>query len=213
MSESFVNQVTLDCLLNKHQYNKYLFNKTEKVSNRKDKKFYRKRIFSLTKELLLTKERPEFLFPDVEYAFDNYVNSCIQYFKTIDSNDIIQNEYSSFVGIATLSNITGLADDDADDEAFQCKEDADKLLMRSINISKPSLDNFVKTKLTKKAEEMVLPKQKDINLADPILKTKGVLKFDKKKNITNKYDEANDSKKIKEDKNKTTQNTQKPEQI
>ena len=211
MSESFINQVTLDCLLNKQQYNKYLFNKTEKVSNRKDKKFYRKRIFSLTKELLLTKERPEFLFPDVEYAFDNYVNSCIQYFKTIDSNDIIQNEYSSFVGIATLSNITGLADDDDDDEDFQSKEDADKLLMRSINISKSSLDNFVKTKLTKKAEEMVLPKQKDINLADPILKTKGVLKFDKKKNITNKYDEANGSEKIKEDKNKTTQNTQKPE--
>ena len=213
MSESFKNQVTLDCLLNKQQYNKYLFNKTEKVSNRKDKKFYRKRIFSLTKELLLTKEKPDFLFPDVEYAFDNYVNSCIQYFKTIDSNDIIQNEYSSFVGIAALSNITGLADDDAYDEDFQSKEDADKLLMRSINISKSSLDNFVKTKLTKKAEEMVLPKQKDINLADPILKTKGVLKFDKKKNITNKYDEANDSKKIKEAKNKTTQNTQKPEQI
>lgn len=211
MSESFINQVTLDCLLNKQQYNKYLFNKTEKVSNRKDKKFYRKRIFSLTKELLLTKERPEFLFPDVEYAFDNYVNSCIQYFKTIDSNDIIQNEYSSFVGIATLSNITGLADDDDDDEDFQSKEDADKLLMRSINISRSSLDNFVKTKLTKKAEEMVLPKQKDINLTDPILKTKGVLKFDKKKNITNKYDEANGSEKIKEDKNKTTQNTQKPE--
>jgi hypothetical protein len=209
MSETFINQVTLDCLLNKQQYNKYLFNKTEKVSNRKDKKFYRKRIFSLTKELLLTKEKPDFLFPDVEYAFDNYVNSCIQYFKTIDSNDIIQNEYSSFVGISTLSNITGIEDDE-DDEYLQSKEDADKLLMRSINISKSSLDNFVKTKLTKRAQEMVLPKQKDINLADPILKSKGVLKFDKKKNITNKYDEANDSEKIKEAKNK---NTQKTEQI
>jgi hypothetical protein len=205
MSESFINQVTLDCLLNKQQYTKYLLNKTEKVSNRKDKKFYRKRIFSLTKELLLTKDKPEFLFPDVEYAFDNYVNSCIQYFKTIDSNDIIQNEYGQFVGIATLSNIT-----DDDDEVFQSKEDADKLLMRSIHISKPSLDNFVKTKLTKRAQDMILPKQKDINLTDPILKTKGVLKFDKKKNITNKYDEANDSEKIKEAKNK---NTQKTEQI
>ena len=205
MSETFINQVTLDCLLNKQQYNKYLFNKTEKISNRKDKKFYRKRIFSLTKELLLTKEKPEFLFPDVEYAFDNYINACIQYFKTIDSNDIIQNEYSSFVGISALSNISGLDDDD--DEYLQSKEDADKLLMRAIHISKPSLDNFVKTKLTKKAQEMVLPKQKDINLTDPILKTKGVLKFDKKKNITNKYDEANDSKKIQEVKNKNTQKT------
>jgi len=207
MSETFINQVTLDCLLNKQQYNKYLFNKTEKISNRKDKKFYRKRIFSLTKELLLTKEKPEFLFPDVEYAFDNYINTCIQYFKTIDSNDIIQNEYSSFVGISTLNNITGLDDVDED---LQSKEDADKLLMRSINISNSSLDNFVKKKLTKNAKEMILPKQKDINLTDPILKTKGVLKFDKKKNITNKYDEANDSEKIKEVKIK---NAQKTEQI
>jgi hypothetical protein len=204
MSETFINQVTLDCLLNKQQYNKYLFNKTEKISNRKDKKFYRKRILSLTKELLLSKEKPEFLFPDVEYAFDTFVNSCIQYFKTIDSNDIIQNEYSSFVGISVLNDV------DDDDGDLQSKEDADKLLMRSINISKPSLDNFVKTKLTKRAEEMILPKQKDINLSDPILKTKGVFKFDKKKNITNKYDEANDSEKIKEAKNK---NTQKTEQI
>jgi hypothetical protein len=202
MSESFINQVTLDCLLNKQQYNKYVFNKTEKISNRKDKKFYRKRIFSLTKELLLTKGKPEFLFPDVEYAFDNYINTCIQYFKTIDSNDIIQNEYSSFVGMSVLNEL-----DDEDEDALQSKEDADKLLMRSINVSKPSLDNFVTTKLTKKAEEMILPKQKDINLTDPILKTKGVLKFDKKKNITNKYDEANDSEKIKEAKNKNTQKT------
>jgi hypothetical protein len=204
MSETFINQVTLDCLLNKHQYNKYLFNKTEKMSNRKDKKFYRKRILSLTKELLLTKEKPEFLFPDVEYAFDNFVNSCIQYFKTIDSNDIIQNEYSSFVGMSVLNEL------DYGDDALQCKEDADKLLMRSVHISKPSLDNFVKTKLTKRAEEMILPKQKDINLTDPILKSKGVLKFDKKKNITNKYDEANNSEKNQEVKNK---NTQKTEQI
>jgi hypothetical protein len=210
MSESFINQVTLDCLLNKQQYNKYLFNKTEKVSNRKDKKFYRKRIFSLTKELLLTKGKPDFLFPDVEYAFDNYVNSCIQYFKTIDSNDIIQNEYSSFVGIATLNNVTGLdddGDDDDDENDFQAKDDADKLLMRSVNISKSSLDNFVKKKLTKKAEEMILPKQKDINLTDPILKTKGVFKFDKKKNITNKYDETNDTENIKEAKTKNPQKT------
>ena len=203
MSESFINQVTLDCLLNKQQYNKYVSTKTDKISNRKDKKFYRKRIFSLTKELLLTKEKPEFLFPDVEYAFDNYINTCIQYFKTIDSNDIIQNEYGPFVGMATLDNLV-------DDDDLQSKEDADKLLMRSVNIAKPSLDNFVKTKLTKRAEEMVLPKQKEINLADPILKTKGVLKFDKKKNITNKYDEAKDSEKIKEVNNK---NTQKTEQI
>lgn len=204
MSESFINQVTLDCLLNKHQYNKYLLNKTSRTSNRKDKKFYRKRIFSLSKELL-SKEQPINLFPDVEYAFDNFVNSCIHYFKTIDNNDIIQTEYNSFDEIATLSNIPGLEEDDN----LQTKEDADKLLMRSIQISNPTLDNFIKKKYVKKPE-IILPKQKDINLLDPNLKNKGVLISDKKKNITNKYDETKNSKKeVKETTNENEKKTNK----
>jgi hypothetical protein len=45
-----------------------------------------------------------------------------------------------------------------------------------------------------------MPKQKEINLNDPELKLKGI---NKKKNITNKYDEINNSKKEnKEDINK-----------
>ena len=74
--------------------------------------------------------------------------------------------------------------------------------MRSINISNPSLDYFVKRIITKKPEDMILPKQKDINLSDPILKNKGVIISDKKKNITNKYDETYNSKKKIEDKDR-----------
>lgn len=203
MSEAFVNQVTLDCLLNKSQYSKFLINKTEKISNKKDKKFYRKRIFSLTKELLLSKEKPENLFPDVEYAFNNYVNSCVHYFRAIDSNDILQTEYTSFNELTTLDGlILGLEDDN-----ISYKEDADKLMMRSINISNHSLDHFITRKITKKPEEMILPKQKDINLSDPILKNKGVIISDKKKNINNNYGETNNTeKKIKEDKKEEYKN-------
>jgi hypothetical protein len=204
MSEAFINQVTLDCLINKNQYNKCLINKTEKLNNRKDKKFYRKRIFSLTRELLILKEKPDNLLPDVEYAFNNYVNSCIHYFKAIDSNDIIQTEYSSFNELTTLDGlILGLEDDD-----MNCKEEADKLLMRSINISNPSLDYFVKRTITKKPEDMILPKQKEINLLDPILKNKGVIISDKKKNITNKYDETHNSKKKIENKEEYNKKTE-----
>jgi hypothetical protein len=213
MSEAFVNQVTLDCLLNKSQYSKFLMNKTEKISNKKDKKFYRKRIFSLTRELLILKEKPENLLPDVEYAFNNYVNSCVHYFKAIDSNDILQTEYTSFNELSTLDGlILGLEDDDT-----TSKEEADKLMMRSINIiSNSSLDHFITRKITKKPEEIILPKQKDINLSDPILKNKGVIISDKKKNINNKYGETNNTeKKINEDKKEKYKNecNQKTEQI
>jgi hypothetical protein len=74
MSEKFVNQVTLDCLMNKGKVS----NKSYNSVNKKDKKFYRKRVYNLTKELLLSKEEPDNLFPDVKYAFEHFINTCIK---------------------------------------------------------------------------------------------------------------------------------------
>jgi hypothetical protein len=51
----------------------------------------------LTKELLLSKEQTKPLLPEVKNAFDNYIKTCINYFKTIDSNDIIQEDYKDFL--------------------------------------------------------------------------------------------------------------------
>jgi len=187
MSENFLTEVTLDCLMNREQYNKYMSNKSSTKNNAKDKKFYRKRIYYLTKELLLSKEEPQNLFPDVKHSFDNFVNCCIQYFKTIDNNDIIQADYQNIENYFNLGNsVPELNIDD-----IQNQEEADKLLMRSINMLNPTLDNFVKKKYTK-TPELILPKQRDVDLKDPILKNKGICK---KKNITNKYDEINVSKK------------------
>jgi hypothetical protein len=93
MSEELVNQITLNCLMNKKQYEKYVATQVSKSVQEEEKKFYRKRIYCLTKELLLTKEEPMNLLPDVKYAFDNYIKSCIHYFKVLDSHDILQQEY------------------------------------------------------------------------------------------------------------------------
>ena len=51
MSEAFLNQVTLDCLLNKQMYNNQIKTKKAKQINKKERKFYRKRIFNLFKPL------------------------------------------------------------------------------------------------------------------------------------------------------------------
>ena len=66
MSDEFVNKVTLEYLVNKEYNNVRL--KASKV-NKKDKKFYRKRVFNLSKELL-SNEEPQNLSPDVKDAFD-----------------------------------------------------------------------------------------------------------------------------------------------
>ena len=194
MSQAFVDQVTLDCLLNKEMFNKHIKNQKAKSINKEERKFYKKRIYNLFKELI-TKEEPEDLLPDVKYAYDNFINSCINYFKTIDNNDLNQEEYKNLYEEPDISNISELNDD-----SLKTEEEANKLLMRSIKITTPPLDKFVKRKTTKVEEQIIMPKQKEINLNDPELKLKGI---NKKKNITNKYDEINNSKKEnKEDINK-----------
>ena len=200
MSQAFVDQVTLDCLLNKSLFNTQVKNKKAQSVNKEDKKFYKKRIYNLFKEMLINKAEPEDLFPDVKYAYDNFINASINYFKTIDNTDLLQEEYKT-LDEAALENINAIPEL-GDDIAV---EEADKLMMRSIKIKTPSLDKYVKRKSTKPEEKLILPKQKEVNLMDPELKVKGIQSNNnnnniKKKNITNKYDELINTKK----KNKET---------
>lgn len=184
-NNNYINQITIDYLINKGIYKNYLENtnrNASKKANKKDKKFYRKRILNLTKDFLLFNEKEDVL-PDVKYAFENYVKTCIEYFKTLDRSDIIQEDYSDLeekgkeldelldceeINIENINNLT----------------QADNLLMRSINI-KPTLDKFIKITTYKKEE--VIPIQKEINLQEPYLKNKGICK---KKNIPNNYEEV-----------------------
>ena len=195
MSQAFVDQVTLDCLLNKSLFNNQVKNKKAQSVNKEDKKFYKKRIYNLFKEMLINKAEPEDLFPDVKYAYDNFINSSINYFKTIDNNDLLQEEYKT-LDEAALENIDAIPEL-GDDVGV---EDADKLMMRSIKITTQTLDKYVKRKSTKPQEKLILPKQKEVNLMDPELKVKGLQNNSnnnniKKKNITNKYDELINTKK------------------
>ena len=197
MSQAFVNQITLDCLLNKEMFNTHVKNKKAQAVNKEDKKFYKKRIYNLFKEMLINKSEPEDLFPDVKYAYDNFINASINYFKTIDSNDLLQEEYKNLDEQEAI-NINSIPEL-GDDKTIMTSEEADKLLMRSVKITTPSLDKYVKRKSTKPKEKLILPKQKEINLMDPELKVKGLQNNNnnniKKKNITNKYDELINTKK------------------
>ena len=194
MSQAFVDQVTLDCLLNKSLFNTQVKNKKAQSVNKEDKKFYKKRIYNLFKEMLINKVEPEDLFPDVKYAYDNFINASINYFKTIDSTDLLQEEYKTLdeTALENINAIPELGDDVG-------VEEADKLMMRSIKITTQTLDKYVKRKSTKPEEKLILPKQKEVNLLDPELKVKGIQSNNnnniKKKNITNKYDELINTKK------------------
>lgn len=177
-SDSFLNQVSLDYLINTKQYK----NPINKKINKKDKKFYRRRIQNLTKELLKEETEEISVTPDIKYAFDNFIKTCIHYFKMLDKNDIIQENYNG-----CKEEIKEEKEEEEINETTQfLKEENEKLLMRSVKITNPSLDNFIKINMTKQTKELIIPQQKEINLKDPILKNKGI---DKKKNIINNYEE------------------------
>lgn len=184
MSEDFVNQITLDCLLNKDMYHKHLQSKKTSQMNKEERKFYRKRIYHLFKEIINDKS-PKYLAPDVKYEYDNFVNATIQYFKTIDNNDILQTEYDGLEECnETFTDISNNL------------VEADFLIMRSIKMEVPTLDKYVIRTRIKKQEEIIIPHQKEINLKDPELKKKGI----EKNNISNMYEDKNAKKKHNEKK-------------
>ena len=180
MDYNKLNQITIEYLTNNKQ--KKQFQKNQQGCNRnslnkKDKKFYRRRILNLTKDMLLN-NYPDDLLNDVKDTFDTYLKSCIGYFKLKDESEIIQDEYK----IDSLLDEITQNELDADD--IVSPEEADKLMMRSITLHKGPLDNFVKIRYLKAKEDIILPVQKEINLKDPQFKKKGI---PKKKNISQTY--------------------------
>lgn len=202
MSENFVNQVTLQYFMNKDQFENMLKKKNALESNKKDKEFYYQRIMQMTEELFQedTSAISNF-YPDVKYAFDNYIKTCIHYFKTVDQFDIIQEEYKDMEeDMEEIKDIKEIKEIDDEEELKdldkilginaneESKADTDRLMMRSIKLINPTLDQFVTRTQFKPIATPVYPSQKNINLSDPQLQLKGL---NQKKNITSIYDNNN----------------------
>jgi hypothetical protein len=185
-SDQIVEDITIEYLLSGS------FNKRNQSISKppplKNKKFYRKRLIQLTKDLLTENEiertdQPVY-HPDIYRSFYQYINTSIDYFQTIDRNDIIQEDYKDLYGEreGEGEGITELFPEFKDDlEYNETLEKANKHMMRQINMKNYTLDGLVKRTVIKK-EEPILPKKKKINLKDPELKNKGV---GKKNNLTN----------------------------
>ncbi len=191
-TDNLINQITLNYFLNKDQLERHMQNKINKTANKKDKKFYRKRILSLAKDILYGLDNPLTQLPDIKYAFDNYVKTCVTCFKSIDTSDILQEEYKEYEIEEEENNL-----EISEEESMLLKEKADKLMLRSVKMDVKTLDSFVKKTNVKKEPTIILPQQKEINLKDPNLKTKGIKNnsIKKKKNIRNIYEKKNNEEK------------------
>ena len=170
-------------------------NKVDKIS-KKNKKFYRKRINSITNELILDNFKEIDKYPEINSSFSNYIGILINYFKLLDKNELLQNEYDDNENIELkLEDCTNMDIDEINCTENTCTnmdiDNFNKIMVTKKSTKINTLDNFVVKKINKINDEifnnlLLLPQKKILNLKDPKFKTKGVRK---KKNVDINYGE------------------------
>ena len=132
----------------------------------------------------------------MKYAYDTFIKTTINYFKIVDNNDLLQEEYKDLDFLPELSDNENGNDSKNLDTSGNFME-ADKLMMRSVKMDLP-LDKYVKQSSNKTRDNnVILPKQREVDLMNPELKNKGIKDIEEKKNITIIYEDIQKPKKYK----------------
>jgi hypothetical protein len=154
---------------------------------RKERKYYKKRILALTKDLFNKKCEDK----DIVDPFNEYLRCCIKYLKFKDISDIIQKENNGFVKDKESKELTDISvvntqseldkriesgandgdanDGDANDADANNAEElnkANKLCMKQYTGQGSTLDRFVTIKRSDEASQpqMILPQIREFNV-------------------------------------------------
>jgi hypothetical protein len=173
-----VNYITLETMANSDTYNKYLKknNLDHDTVLKSEKKFYRKRISAMVKDILYNNLNNNSDCPVSDViitAFNTFARLCVSHFKFKDTMDNIQGDYKGMV----LDHTSGV-DLGLDTMEGWSIDEANKLFMKQVDKKVITMDNFV-TKTSPPQDEMILPKTKELNLKDPKYKKKDIKKSNK----------------------------------
>lgn len=110
---SACDKLTMDTMINSAAYSKYISRKDNETKTKLDetkteRRFYKKRIVELTKQMI--KNMDHVKDSSVVNACSAYFNACIMHFKFIDLSDTIQTEHYVEPG----TNVDGNVDPDPD---------------------------------------------------------------------------------------------------
>lgn len=172
------------------KYQGFVANRTgpKKDQHRGDLRFYRKRIVALTKDLArralvdtemagVTAEnddddlqKDDVEAPELQIAYENYAVHLINYFKMLDTKDILQEKYGSINEAQAAAAALAATANGTTQEVF-----CDPLLNKRVLVA--NLDDYVVVKQCVKkspADPLQAPLIQAIDLAAPALKSKGV---------------------------------------
>ena len=196
ISLNSVDDATLEYMVNVTQYEKYLRknNIDYDTGFKRDLKFYRKRIISITKDLF----KNELKDVTLNGAFNMYMKACISHLKFEDQSETIQKCYVCMGIVAGEPNAELLQQQqcicnnklDALN-AFELNK-ANELCFKPKEVKKLTLDTYViKKSASQKKEPVVFPQQFKFNPKDPSFKHKGLKKQKKKKDKLSTTSEIN----------------------
>jgi hypothetical protein len=184
-----VDDVTLAYMVNTSQYEKYLKKNHIGYDSvfKRDIRFYRKRIISLTKDLFKNQnetDQNQNLDVTMVGAFNMYMRACISYLKFSDQSETIQKCYVC-LGITDDNSINqNQTNENVKNQKCICKNQngnelfelhkANELCFKPKEVKKITLDNYVIRKNVKKSEPVVYPQQFTFNPRDPAFKYKGL---------------------------------------
>jgi hypothetical protein len=189
ISLNSVDDATLEYMVNVAQYEKYLRknNIDYDTGFKRDLKFYRKRIISITKDLF--KNEMKDVNVTLNGVFNMYMKACISHLKFEDQSETIQKCY------VCMGIVAGEPTAQQQQQQQQCvcntKLDAlnafelnkaNELCFKPKEVKKLTLDTYViKKSSSQKKEPVVFPQQFKFNPKDPSFKYKGLKKQKNKK--------------------------------
>lgn len=161
------NQFTLEYLTNPLYSKKNTGISVDTSITKNDRSFYRKRIVSITKDML----KGEYVCANLEKIHNDYIKSLIHHFKTTDEFEILQSEYA-ISQTKTHVDLSGQVHELSVDEHKE-QQQINVVMMKNTN-KRVSLDNFVMKKAIHIKETIPPPKRKEINVNTPAHKVKGI---------------------------------------
>jgi hypothetical protein len=152
--------VQMDLLYLTNGRMKHRIDHLEKVLNKDDLKFYRKRILQETKNYL----RNGKLEPSIDKAFENYADKLIEHYKFIDKKEMIQKEYKNIkeekkVKVTELDIL-----------------EENKKMMKGVEPPVKTIKDFVNVVAEKSKKKRIIPKLRKYNLKKDELRIKGLKK-------------------------------------
>lgn len=184
-----VDDVTLAFMVNTAQYEKYLKKNNLAYDSilKRDIRFYRKRIISLTKDLFkdqIENDKNQNIDATMMGAFNMYMRACISYLKFSDQSETIQkcyvcsrlanqNDNNQNETNEIVKNQKCICVNKNKDEFFELQK-ANELCFKPKEVKKITLDNYVIRKNVKKSEPIIYPQQFIFNPRDPEFKHKGL---------------------------------------